>query len=388
MVDINRSSYSFKPDAKNNQILYGMKALTQVNDEHIKQIVAGRPYISFKDFLNRCPLKKPTMISLIKAGAFDKLEEKWAKELNIEPRILVMVYYILSISEPKKRLTLQNFNGLIQNGLIPKNMDLYRQIFNFNKYLRTNKKVGSYLVFDEDCTTFYSQYFDVDKLQVVNGCTCILFKDWEKIYSASMDVAREWLKENQQIILDEYNMKLFQQCWEKYATGNISYWEMSALCFYYHPHELIDINKEKYGIINFYDLSSKPLVDYYFKRNGRQIPIYKIYRIAGTVIGKNDTRASISLLTTEGVVNVKFTKEYYAMFKKQVSEKQDDGTRSVKEKGWFTRGTKLMVQGFRRDDTFVAKTYANTPGHTLYKITNVKGEDIELTHERYDEGEE
>lgn len=47
-----------------------------------------------------------------------------------------------------------------------------------------------------------------------------------------------------------------------------------------------------------------------------------------------------------------------------------------------------MVQGFRRDDTFVAKTYSNTAGHTLYKITNVKGEDIELTHERYDEGEE
>ena len=134
--------------------------------------------------------------------------------------------------------------------------------------------------------------------------------------------------------------------------------------------------------------SSKPLVDYYFKRNGRQIPIYKIYRIAGTVIGKNDTRASISLLTTEGVVNVKFTKEYYAMFKKQVSEKQDDGSRSVKEKGWFTRGTKLMVQGFRRDDTFVAKTYTNTPGHTLYKITKVNGSNIELTHERYDEGEE
>ncbi len=85
---------------------------------------------------------------------------------------------------------------------------------------------------------------------------------------------------------------------------------------------------------------------------------------------------------------MKFTKEYYAMFKKQVSEKQDDGSRSVKEKGWFTRGTKLMVQGFRRDDTFVAKTYANTPGHTLYKITKVNGSDIELTHERYDEGEE
>ena len=365
-----------------------MKALTQVNDDHIKQIIAGRPYVSFKDFLNRCPLKKPTMISLIKAGAFDALEEQWASELGVEPRILIMTYYILSISEPKSRLTLQNFNGLIQNGLVPSNMDLYRQIFNFNKYLRANKKSGIYLTFDDDCLSFYSQHFDVDKIQIVNGIVCILFKDWEKIYTTSMDAARDWLKDNQQEVLKEYNKKLFLQCWDKYATGNISYWEMSALCFYYHPHELININKEKYGIVNFNSLSPKPVVDYYFKRNGRQIPIYKIYRIAGTVIGKNDTRASISLLTTEGVVNVKFTKEYYAMFKKQVSERQEDGTRAVKEKGWFTRGTKLMVQGFRRDDTFVAKTYANTSGHTLYKITKVKGSDIELTHERHDEGEE
>ena len=50
-----------------------------------------------------------------------------------------------------------------------------------------------------------------------------------------------------------------------------------------------------------------------FKRNGKQIPLYKLYRIAGTVISKNDARHSISLLTTSGVVNVKFTKEYYAL---------------------------------------------------------------------------
>ena len=71
------------------------------------------------------------------------------------------------------------------------------------------------------------------------------------------------------------------------------------------------------------------------------------------------------------------------MFNRQMSEKQEDGTKKITEKGWFTRGTKVLVQGYRRDDMFVAKTYANTPGHQLYKITEISpaGELI-LQHER------
>ena len=48
------------------------------------------------------------------------------------------------------------------------------------------------------------------------------------------------------------------------------------------------------------------------------------------------------------------------MFKKQISQIQADGSKKVIEKSWFKRGNKLMITGFRRDDTFVAKTYANT----------------------------
>ena len=58
------------------------------------------------------------------------------------------------------------------------------------------------------------------------------------------------------------------------------------------PQELIDelknIDNHKYGIQNFFELSPEPEVDYFFKRNGKQIPIYKLCRVAGTVIGKND----------------------------------------------------------------------------------------------------
>ena len=95
------------------------------------------------------------------------------------------------------------------------------------------------------------------------------------------------------------------------------------------------------------------------------------------------TRHTISLLTTTGVVSVKFTRDYYAMFNRQISEVNDDGTKSVKEKGWFTRGVKLLITGYRRDDQFIAKKYQSTGGHQLYQITEVNGSEITLSSERY-----
>ena len=383
LVDINKSSYSFEPDADNNVILFGMKALSNVGGPIIDQIIANRPYIGIADFMARCPLNKSAMFSLIKAGAFDKVEEKWAKELGVEPRQLVMTYYISKVCEAKKRITLQNFNGLIQHDLIPEELDLQKRVFNFTKYLKANKKVGKYFVFDNICEEFYNKYFDMDLLEVINGLTCIEQTKWEKIYKSTMDKARDWIKENQNEILEKFNTILFKEMWDKYAGKSISAYEMESLCFYYHEHELKDVKMNKYGIVDFNDLSPEPAIDYFFKRNGRDLPIYKISKIIGTVIGKNDTRSSITLLTTTGVVNVKFTKEYFAMYNRQLSEKQSDGTKKVVEKGWFTRGVKLLVAGYRRDDTFVAKTYKNNGFHQIYKIVNVTDNgELELVHDR------
>ena len=390
LIDINKSNYSFEPDVENNEILFGMKALNGVGGPIIDQIMAGRPYVSFKDFMARCPLNKTAMISLIKGGAFDKLETEWAEEVGVHPRILVMAYYLSKVCDPKSKLTLQNFNGLLQRGLVPSDLDFQKKVFNFNKYLK-NFKVGQYYVFSENgiAEEFYSKYFDLELLDVINGVTCIKQTTWDKLYQKEMDAARNWLKEYQNEVLAEMNGLLFKEAWDKYAQGSLSTWEMESLCFYYHQHELANVNTFKYGIVDFNDLPEEPEVDYFFKRNGKEIPIYKTYKIIGTVISKNDNRSSISLLTTQGVVNVKFTKEYYAMFGRQISEKQEDGTKKVMEKGWFGRGTKVMVTGFRRDDMFVTKTYKHTPTHQLYKITEVKENgDIELTHDRYgSEGE-
>ena len=389
LVDINKSKYSFEPDPENNEILFGLKALSNVGGPIIEQIEANRPYVGIADFMTKCPLNKTAMISLIKSGAFDKLETEWANEVGVEPRILVMAYYLSKACEPKKRLTLQNFNGLIQKDLIPSSLSFQKSVFNFNKFLKAYQKVGKYYVFNPECEQFYSSYFNPEELDVINGVVCILQTKWDKIYKKQMDTARDWLKENHDAVLKEFNQILFLESWNKYAQGNVSAWEMESLCFYYHEHELANVNTWKYGISDFFTLPETPEVEYFFKRKGKEIPIYKTYKIIGTVIAKNDARSSVDLLTTTGVVTVKFTKDYFAMFGRQISEKQEDGTKKVVEKGWFQRGTKLMCTGIRRGDMFVTKTYTHTPTHQLYKILDVtETGDMILEHNRHGQGDE
>ena len=384
LIDINKSSLTFKPDVENNQILFGMKALSGVNNEIFQQIIENRPYQSFYDFLNKVKIKKPAMISLIKGGAFDVLEAQTAKELGLTPRKYIMGLYLMKTSEPKKKLNLQNFNGLMQRGMIPESLNLQQRIFVFNKYLRTYQKQGDYYILDEPYLKFYSAFFNMDKVNTKNGIYFILQKEWDKIYKNEMDAVRTWLTDNQEEVLNEFNFLLFKDEWEKYAEGSISAWEMKSLCFYYNEHELKNVNIAKYGVEDFEKMPTEPEVDYYFTRGGKKIPIFTTHKIVGTVIAKDDNHSLVTILTTTGVVNVKFTKEYYAKYKKQISEVQD-GKKKVIEKSWFSRGTKIMVTGFRRGDTFVAKSYKNTPTHQLYKILSLdEYGNMDIVHERKD----
>ena len=383
LIDINKSGYSFEPDENNNEILFGLKGVNKIGGPIIDQIIAGRPYKGIIDFMMRCPLNKTQMISLIKSGAFDKIDGEWASKITSEPRYAIMGYYLSIVSEPKKKLTLQNLNGLIEKDLLPNSLIYEQRTFAFNKYLKKNKTgIYYYMTGDRDLD-FYNDLYDGEGFEIIDNIPCVQQKVWDKIYQKIMDKARDWLKENHDFVLNEYNNILFKETWDKYANENISAWEMESLCFYHHDHELKNVNNFKYGIVNFFDLNPESEIDYFFKRNGHDIPIYKLSKIAGTIISKNNTKSTITILTVYGVVNVKFSKEYYAMYNRQLSEVQEDGSKKVLEKGWFSRGVKVMITGYRREDTFVAKTYKSTATHQLYKITNVdKNGDISLEHER------
>lgn len=380
LIDINKSEYMFEPDEENNRIIYGLKAVTGINGETIQKIVENRPYTSLQDFLKRTPLNKTAMISLIKAGAFDQFDE----------RKNIMREYVWSVCEPKKRLTLQNFNALIEANLIPQEINFQKRVFVFNKALKANCKFEDYYSLKSDnYYKFYTKFFDVDLLEPLGNKVGIKQKTWKKLYDEAMKPAKEYLKNHQDELLDKLNNSIFDTIWNKYAQGNYSSWEMDSLGMYYHKHELSGVDNKIYEIESFKNLPTSPEVETTFKRKGAEIPIYKLHRIAGTVIAKDDMHSSISVLTVDsGVVTVKMNRDYYAMYNRRISEVQKDGTKKVIEQGWFSKGTLVVLQGIRRGDSFFLKNYKRSAYHQLYKITEIHSNGtVEMTNNRVDNEE-
>ena len=364
--DINSSGFTFSPDEKNNIIRYGLRGITKVGEDIVKSIIENRPYSSIDDFLSKVKINKPQMINLIKAGAFDEFGN----------REDLMRYYVSEISDTKKRITLQNMKMLIDFGLIPDEYDLQRRVFNFNKYLKKMKIGTQYYGLDNIAMNFYEKNFDVDFLEPYDTESgfAILQTKWDKIYKTQMDIIRPFIKDNNQLLLNEVNNRLMSDVWNKYCLGSISKWEMDSVSCYFHQHELQDVNYRLCGFSNFFELSEQPEIDRIIEIKGKKIPLFKIHRICGTVLDRDKGKKMVTVLTREGVVNVRVFGEVFSYYDKQISERGADGKKHVIEKSTFSRGNKIIITGIRRENEFVAKTYRNTPYHSVERITDIKSD--------------
>ena len=361
--DINKSKFTFYPDIDNNTIRYGLSGITKIGEELIRAIMDGRPFKSMDDFTNRIKINKAQVVNLIKSGAFDCFGD----------RVRVMREYIESVSDAKKRITLQNMKMLIDFGLIPDEYDMQRRVYNFNKYLKKFKWNDCYLV-DEIALNFYEKHFDMDKL-IPHDETPFRIKQtsWDNIYQHHMDIIRPWVKKNAADLLVKVNDRLMGDTWNKYCLGSLSKWEMDAVSFYSHEHELARIKTRPYEITNFHNIPENPVVERVLPIKGKQIPIMKIFRIAGTVLDRDKAKKTVTLLTTDGVVTVKVFGQVFAHYDKQISERGADGKKHVIEKSIFNRGNKIIVSGIRvGENEFLAKKYARTPWHLIEKIDEVR----------------
>lgn len=376
--DINRSSYTFSPDIEGNAIRYGLSGITRIGTDLIRSIIDNRPFSGITDFLNKVKVNKPQMINLIKSGAFDGFGD----------RIEVMHQYIDSVSDTKKRITLQNMKMLIDFGLIPDDYDMERRVYNFNKYIKKMKLDGTYYGLDNVGYEFYTKHFDIDKLDVC-GDTESGFKikqvSWDNIYQRHMDNIRPWVQKNAANLLKEVNDRLTRDMWNKYCLGTISKWEMDSISCYIHEHELINVDNYLYGFEDYEAMSEEPVVERVVPIKGKLIPIFKLFRIAGTVLDRDKAKKIVTLLTTSGVVTVKVYGGVFQVYDKQISERGADGKKHVLEKSTFTRGNKIIVTGIREGDAFIAKKYKNTPHHRIEIIEAVHEDGTIETRTRGDE---
>ena len=363
--DINKSDLIFKPDAEQNAIIYGLKGIDRIGTNLVYEIITNRPYTSLEDFMNKVKVNKTQMVSLIKAGAFDNIYGDRENTMNS---------YLELIADKKKRITLQNMTMLFNKGLIPEELSFEAKVYNFTKYIRKFKQ-GDYYFLNHIAMRFFMENYDTDVLvdMVIDGednHALIKQSTWDNTYDKAMNPVRAWMKANQEEILNTLNRSLFEDVRDKYALGSLDKWDMDALGTYCHNHELANLNKRAYNIVDFEDLDPEPVIASEFQtKDGGVIRMYEISRICGTVIDKDKNKSTVVLLTpTMQVVNVKVWKNQYAKWDRQISRKNPDGTKTIIEKSFFARGNKLIITGIRRDDDFVPKKYKSTTLPLFEKI--------------------
>jgi len=201
---------------------------------------------------------------------------------------------------------------------------------------------------------------------------------FESIYKNKIIQLNKWITTEE--CIKTYTNIIFQNIKNENMEGNISSWEMESMNFYSKEsgHELANVNKEKYGIVDFYSLPEEPIVVGFTKYKGLQYPKFQLDRIIGTVLDRDKNKHSVTILTPEGVVTLKFYSGQFSFYDKTISKDNgiDDKGKTKKiilENGWFRRSELLLVTGFRRGDIFKPKRYRDSIyQHSISKIIEVK----------------
>lgn len=371
LPDINKAGFGFTPDVENNSIIFGLKGMNGIGDDVVHLIIEHRPYDSFQDFLLRMfdtkLVKKSQLIQLIKGGCFDSFDD----------RKNIMKQFATHLFEPKDKLTMANLKVLIELDMVPDMFSLNVRFFKYKAYISKNvyktisKPKDRLFLLDEISTQFFIQHFSEECIvDQKDGRLIISEKRFKKEYDKKMEPVKEWLSDSN--TLKQINDQLLEQECAEMLRGSLSQWEMETLSYYYNEHELANVNKEKYGIKNFYDLTKEPKVVETYVSRGVQREKYELTRIAGTVLDKDKNKYTVTLLTTDGVVTVKLYAGAFGYYNKQISQKDNKGKKTVLEKSWFTKGNKLLITGFRRGNHFIPRTYKNSVyNHTIMLIEDM-----------------
>ncbi len=359
-VNINVSQRAFTLDAEKRHIDFGLEGVKGIKSATIDKILELRPFKSMLDCMVKTGADVTSIVALIKSGAFDEFSSR-TESANILARIKC---------GQKEKLNGQNYAMIEREGLWPETTDqliLAKRVFNFTRYLKIISKGSDNL---QEYTLNERACDFLDEIGYIHNGEYLDKVSWKYTYDVYLAPMKQYLIDHQDEMVDKLNEQLIATWTTKYfphenwAYGEI---ETMGLCFAEHPYTNVE------NIADFDELPQEPEVGSFFKsKNGRKVPLYKLTMIAGIAIAKDKLHSSITLLTPTGPVEVKFRKQQFAAYDKQVSRKEN-GKKTVVERSWFNRGTGLIIHGMRQDDQFIAKTYKSSKMvHTAYKITGIK----------------
>lgn len=344
--NINKSAFVFKPDVENNTIYFGLKGISRINNNLILEIIQNRPYTSIEDLLEKVKLNKIQITMLIKAGMFDELYPN-------KTRLQLIYEFCARVAETKKRLTLQNLSGLVDNNFIPDEFADQIKVFKITRHIRKWFKQTSQYVVDENMLNYIQNTTFSGNIVPTAGGYAIDLKEWDKYYKAQMEPIKAFISSHEAELLTNYNALIVGELVSKYCPETIESGELEALSFYYTNHELsrpeYSAWLDQLGVVDFYDLPPEPTI--VWEKENTNIRKYKTCRIYGTAIGRDKTKRIVGLLTPKGFVKIKVWQAQFVKYDRQL---KINGTT---DKSWFTKGTRLIINGYRDDDYFIPKVY-------------------------------
>ena len=351
--NINKSNFTFKPDVEENAIYFGLKGISRLGDSKIQEIFNARPFTSLQDVLTKVKLEIRQIVMLVKAGALDEFGDR-----------ADLLYQVCKAqSNPKKRLTLQNINALINYNLLPEELKYEIDFIKIQNHLKKYFKAGDLYTPDSNMVEYINNY-PIEIHQEQDGSYWIKQQEWKKYYDKVIKSSlKNYVNQHQDTLLQQLNNILLQEQLDKYYIGTTQEHEMEAISTYLSGHEL---SAEEYstwlwqlGVCDFGDLNEEPTIQWQGKNGART---FELSRIAGVSVGRDKGKNLLGLLTPSGFVEVKINRNTFLKFDKQVKHE------NITEKSWFSKGEKLILTGYRKQDKFYCKVYKNTTTPAIAKI--------------------
>lgn len=361
--DINLSDIGFTPLEKENKILFGLNSISGIGTREIEMINLNKPYKSFDDFTRRSGLTQNKIITLIKSGAFDRIE-------NGIDRKDLMVKYVSQSVPVLEKLTMSHYKKL--KNTIPENLKPFAIVYDYlnincqnlkgEKFVKIknpgNEDMLNFLLEDPTKYSYEDNFIKMDKTY------------YNKKFEQVIDKIKNWL--NSEEIIENYNKEILRSFWKEKCLGTKESWEMETTIFYHDKHELDYYDFSLYKIANFYNLSFEPSIERTeTTKRGFVKKFFKIDNIIGTVIEKDKPKKKITVLTQNGAIVVKVPDNLFLKLDNVIS-KGEKKEKVILDDSWFKRGTKLMLTGYRKGDEFRLKTYS----HDLVVIQKIVGRNV------------
>ena len=349
LPDINKSELKFKTE--NGKVLFGLAAILGLDSSTLNNIIENKPFKSLDDYYERMVETKLTSakktINLIKSGAFDNLEDKNRRQ--------IMADLVKMIVPPKEKITMVQL-PYVRN-ILPSQFDSILKLHDFRNRIegRNKEKMN-----EEIEKIFIVNYSKDVEYEFKDGQLSIDMKSWKKYYDKAIKPLKEELKKEEYV--REFTKQKRIEYWKEECLGTIPEWEIETILFNRDDFALdVYAIGKRYELSNFKDLRNNPSKG----KNSRGFIDYEISAIAGIVVGYDNMKRLVYLLTKDsGVVIVKVSRKNYSKYQEKL---ENDGS-------WWERGNSLIVLGYKSGASF------NMRGNHIYRNPVIK---IEKNNRKY-----